>query len=51
MFGRSIKRRFEKIDYLLQEKCFINIEKKVERSFADSKELHGLHYCRLRELR
>jgi len=24
---------------------------KIERSFADSKELHGLHYCRLRGLK
>lgn len=25
-------------------------KEKAERSFADSKELHGLRYCRLREL-
>ncbi|NRG30077.1 transposase, partial [Bacillus circulans] len=25
-------------------------KEKVERSFADSKELHGLRYCRLRGL-
>ncbi|AGK55209.1 ISBma2-like transposase [Bacillus sp. 1NLA3E] len=26
-------------------------KEKIERSFADSKELHGLRYCRLRGLR
>ncbi|WP_264760429.1 transposase [Neobacillus rhizosphaerae] len=25
-------------------------EEKIERSFADSKDLHGLRYCRLRRL-
>ena len=29
---------------------FSFIIEKVERSFADSKELHGLRYCRLRGL-
>ncbi|WP_396954031.1 transposase [Neobacillus niacini] len=29
-------------------KFFINLEReKIERSFADSKELHGLRYCQL----
>jgi len=26
-------------------------KEKIERSFADSKELHGLYYCRLRGLK
>ncbi|WP_396954007.1 transposase, partial [Neobacillus niacini] len=26
-------------------------KEKVERSFADSKELHGLRYCRLRGIK
>ncbi|WP_411810186.1 transposase [Bacillus spizizenii] len=33
---------------LFQEKTSTKIEKKKERNFADSKQLHGLRYCRLR---
>ncbi|AEP92520.1 transposase for [Bacillus subtilis subsp. subtilis str. RO-NN-1] len=36
------KKRSDKIACLFQEKTFW----KIERSFADSKQLQGLRYCR-----
>ncbi|WP_412675290.1 transposase [Bacillus nakamurai] len=49
MYGKTIKKRSDKIACLFQEKNSTKKEKKkIERSFADSKQLHGLRYCRLR---
>ncbi|MFV9832987.1 transposase [Bacillus stercoris] len=43
------KKRTDKIACLFQEKTSTKKRKeKIERSFADSKQLHGLRYCRLR---
>ncbi|WEY91197.1 transposase [Bacillus subtilis] len=49
MYGKIIKKRSDKIACLFQEKNLYKKRKeKIERSFADSKQLHGLRYCRLR---
>ncbi|WP_439711153.1 transposase [Bacillus altitudinis] len=47
-YGKNIKKRSDKIVYLSLEKSYIKKKRKIERSFADSKQLHGLRYCRLR---
>lgn len=46
MYGRMIKKESDKIVCLFQEKTSAKKEK-IERSFADSKQMHGLRYCRL----
>lgn len=47
MYGRTTKKRTDKIVCLFQGNPSIKKEK-IERSFADSKQLHVLRYCRLR---
>ncbi|KXZ16995.1 hypothetical protein AXI59_11085 [Bacillus nakamurai] len=49
MYGKFIKKRLDKIVLSASGKNLYKKRKeKIERSFAESKPLHGLRYCRLR---
>ena len=47
MYGKTIKKRLEKIAFLFQE-ISKKRKEKIERSFVGSKQLHELSYRRFR---
>jgi hypothetical protein len=48
MYGRNKKKRLDKIICIYLGKICKKRKEKIERSFADLKQLHGLRYCWLR---